>query len=862
MDFKCFIRASASERILRNGIHNCKQRRLIPMISSSISHFLSAIVSFFGFMTLVMGTSLAQEQSSWIRVNQLGYLPGSIKVAVLVSKDSSLHCQGFEVRDVIDERVVFSSKAVKPRGPYGPFASSWLLPLSGLKTQGSYYIEAAGVRSPAFRINRDIYDGTADFVLKYMRQQRCGYNPFLKDSCHTRDGYIIYHPTLDSTFIDVVGGWHDASDYLQYVTTSANAVEQMLFAFEHNKEAFSDFVSADGSDTPNGIPDILDEARWGLEWLLKMNPAPEMMFNQIADDRDHLGFRLPSLDTVNYGRGKERPVYFCTGAPQGLFQYKNRATGIASTAGKFASAFAMGSMIFREVDPAFASKLSTKAIDAYAFGKKHPGVCQTAPCRAPYFYEEGNWVDDMELAAAQLGRLTGEKRYLDDIRQFGAQEPITPWMSTNQARHYEWYPFVNLGHYYASKLPEYRREFSGYMRDGLDSIFQRGKSNPFLFGVPFIWCSNNLVAAAVTQARLYREQSGDARFAEMEASLRDWLFGCNPWGTSMIVGLPKAGTSPRDPHSAFSHVNHFPIDGGLIDGPVYNRIFSSLKGVRLAQNDKFADFQSNLAVYHDDWADYSSNEPTMDGTASLTYYLSASQKEGGAGNQHEVLSHGATVRLDTTKRVIYLVFTGHEFAEGGDVVRKALKRNHVQASFFFTGDFYRNPAFASLIKGLKQDGHYLGPHSDKHLLYASWNYRDSLLVSREEFVADLKANYAAIARFGITPRDARTFLPPYEWYNNRIADWCSSLGTTLVNFTPGTGSNTDYTTLDMGSRYVSSDTIFQRILRVDRGSTSGLNGHILLLHVGAGPNRTDKFFDRLDRLIRELKIRGYAFRRF
>jgi endoglucanase len=815
-----------------------------------------------GLLCLIGGTSISQELSSWIRINQLGYLPGSIKTAVLVSKDSSLSCSGFEVHDVIDGQVVFSSRNVRRGGAYGPFAASWLLPLSPLKTQGAYFIEAAGVKSPVFRIDRDIYDGTADFVLKYMRQQRCGYNPYLRDSCHTRDGYIIYNPTLDSTYIDVVGGWHDASDYLQYVTTSANAVEQMLFAYEQNPDAFSDFVSADGSEVPNGIPDILDEARWGLDWLLKMNPAPEMMFNQIADDRDHLGFRLPSLDTVNYGRGKERPVYFCTGTPQGLFQHKNRATGIASTAGKFASAFALGSMIFSKVDPFFASTLGAKACDAYAFGKRHPGVCQTAPCRAPYFYEEDNWVDDMELAAAQLYRATKEKKYLDDLGDYGAKEPITPWMSTNVARHYQWYPFVNLGHHYASQYPGFRREFSGYMKDGLDSIYQRGRKNPFLFGIPFIWCSNNLVSAAVTQARLYREQSGDTRFAEMEASLRDWLFGCNPWGTSMIVGLPQSGTSPRDPHSAFSHVNHFPIDGGLIDGPVYERIFSSLKGVRLAQKDKFADFQSSLAVYHDDWADYSTNEPTMDGTASLTYYLSSLQKEGESANQRAVTNRGAKVRLDTTRRVIYLVFTGHEFAEGADVIRKALKRNHVQASFFFTGDFYRHAAFASFIRGLKKDGHYLGPHSDKHLLYASWDNRDSLLVSREEFEADLKANYAAMSQFGITPRDSRTFLPPYEWYNRQIADWCSSLGLTLVNFTPGTASNADYTTLDMGSHYVNSDTIFQRILRVERGSISGLNGHILLLHVGAGPKRTDKFFHRMDRLLREIKAKGYSFRRF
>jgi len=107
----------------------------------------------------------------------------------------------------------------------------------------------------------------------------------------------------------------------------------------------------------------------------------------------------------------------------------------------------------------------------------------------------------------------------------------------------------------------------------------------------------------------------------METAMRDWLFGCNPWGKCMIVGMPSDGDYPRYPHSAFTQLNHYPIDGGLVDGPVYTSLFKSLKGVRITGVDKYADFQSDKVVYHDDYADYSTNEPTMDGTASLCYYL-------------------------------------------------------------------------------------------------------------------------------------------------------------------------------------------------------------------------------------------------
>ncbi len=115
----------------------------------------------------------------------------------------------------------------------------------------------------------------------------------------------------------------------------------------------------------------------------------------------------------------------------------------------------------------------------------------------------------------------------------------------------------------------------------------------------------------------------------MKASLRDWLFGCNPWGTSMIIGLPEDGDYPEDTHSAVVRLLKKQPVGGLIDGPVYGSIFNNLKSLYLDSEDEYSSFQSNRVVYHDDFADYSTNEPTMDGTASLTYYLSALENMGG-----------------------------------------------------------------------------------------------------------------------------------------------------------------------------------------------------------------------------------------
>ncbi|MCU0411348.1 MAG: polysaccharide deacetylase family protein [Bacteroidetes bacterium] len=228
----------------------------------------------------------------------------------------------------------------------------------------------------------------------------------------------------------------------------------------------------------------------------------------------------------------------------------------------------------------------------------------------------------------------------------------------------------------------------------------------------------------------------------------------------------------------------------------------------------------------------------------------------------QVRAHGAIVRMDTTQRDIHLVFTGHEYAEGADTILAVLKSHDIRASFFFTGDFLRNPQFAPAIRRLVMEGHYVGPHSDRHLLYCTWEDRDSLLVPREEFIADLEANYRELERFGIMRSAASVFLPPYEWYNDSIACWSRQMSITLVNFTPGTSSNADYTRPGIDPRYVSSDTILQRILRHEHVSSNGLNGFILLLHIGAGPHRPDPFHRSLDLLLTELKARGYRFRRF
>ena len=222
-------------------------------------------------------------------------------------------------------------------------------------------------------------------------------------------------------------------------------------------------------------------------------------------------------------------------------------------------------------------------------------------------------------------------------------------------------------------------------------------------------------------------------------------------------------------------------------------------------------------------------------------------------------SHDGIIRLDTTKKNIYLAFTGHEFSDGKYVIQNVLEKHGAKASFFFTGDFYRDEENKEIILQLKKDDHYLGAHSDKHLLYCDWDKRDSSLVSKDSFMIDLANNYDELKKIGIEEEDALYYMPPYEWYNKEISDWCKEFGVQILNFTPGTYSNADYTTPSMGNRYLSSDTIYNRIIRYEENSRNGLNGFILLLHIGTDEERIDKMYDRLDDLLIDLKKREYKF---
>lgn len=242
------------------------------------------------------------------------------------------------------------------------------------------------------------------------------------------------------------------------------------------------------------------------------------------------------------------------------------------------------------------------------------------------------------------------------------------------------------------------------------------------------------------------------------------------------------------------------------------------------------------------------------------FIISIKSSYGQSDSQSNHISYvkGGIVRGDSTLREVYLVFTADSEAEGMPHILKVLKKEKLKAGFFFTGNYFRNPDNHKPTKKLIKHNHYLGPHSDEHLLYCSWDNRDLTLVSKDSFTNDLLNNIKLIEKYNANLQ-TKIYIPPYEWWNDTIAAWSKEAGWGIINFTPGIRTNADYTTPDMNN-YRSSEWIMKSLKELYLNNPSAFNGAIILVHAGTNPLRTDKLYHRLGELIRWLKSEGFEFK--
>jgi hypothetical protein len=513
-------------------------------------------------------------EHAWIRVNQVGYLPSDPKIAIL-SSDEPLAGE-FRVGE-------FAASVGDDQGAWGPFAHNYRLDFTAVRDPGKYRIAFNKIESPPFAIGDDAYAAVPKQLLEFMRLQRCGDNPVTGLKCHQHDAF----DADTGEQFDMIGGWHDAGDRIKHMITTSYCVAALFLA------------------------DAQDEARHGAELVKKTHPSPDAIYVQIGDDRDHLPpSRLWHDDATDYGRGPGGPraAWRATGQPEGP-KHKNQSSGLASLAGRSSAAMTLAG----DLDA---------ARSLYELAEAHPGNAMSVPVRAPYYYGESTYFDDLEWAAIELYIATHDEKYLDAAIRYARQAGVNLWMGRDRHGHYEFFPYVNLAHWRLAPhcKPDVQAELAQFYRDGLERLRERAEKNPYRVGTPLVWCSTNDVTALATQAVLYEQMTGDARYRSLAAEARDWLFGRNPWGVSFVIGVPEGGRAASKPHHLFHKLkNHLPV-GGVVDGPVYKDINDGLKFEPFGDDD-LARFQSDEAVYHDLYADFSTNEPIIDGTVSLLLLL-------------------------------------------------------------------------------------------------------------------------------------------------------------------------------------------------------------------------------------------------
>ncbi|HEX6960570.1 MAG TPA: glycoside hydrolase family 9 protein [Lacipirellula sp.] len=522
-----------------------------------------------------MQAASVDAADAWIRVNQIGYLPGDPKIAVLSSGEPL--SGEFSVGE-------FTADIGEDQGAWGPFAHNYRLDFTQVEKPGEYEVEFGEVKSPKFAIGDDAYQNVPAKLLQFMQLQRCGDNPVTGEKCHQQDAFDAETGETH----DMVGGWHDAGDRLKHMITTSYCVAALFLA---------------GAE---------EEARYGAPLLEKIHPDSDTIYVQIGDDRDHLPPNtLWHDDQSDYGKGPGGPraAWRAAGKPQGP-KYKNESTGCANLAGRSAAAIAL------------AGDLET-ARSLYKLAQAKPGVAMSVPVRAPYYYGESSYFDDLEWGAIELYLATKEPKFLEEAIGYAHEAAGNPWMGGDRHGHYEYFPYVNLAHWrlWPHLGEEDKAKVAEYYREGLERIRVKAEKNPYRLGTPLVWCSTNDVTALATQATLYEQMTGDATYRELGAEARDWLFGRNPWGYSFVIGVPEDGAASSQPHHLFWKLKgHLPV-GGIVDGPVYKDINDSLKFGASFENDPLKRFQSDVGVYHDMFADFSTNEPIIDGTVSLLLLL-------------------------------------------------------------------------------------------------------------------------------------------------------------------------------------------------------------------------------------------------
>jgi len=533
------------------------------------------------FICLLLTTVVfPQDSEFYIRLNQVGFLPGEMKSGVIIS-EKEIPQNDFIVINQITNEKVYSGGIRKSDKNYSKFKNCYYFDFTKLNDCGKYIINIGDKSSSPFIIGNKVYNAVVDSLMLFFRIQRCGSTrPLMHKKCHLSDASTIISSYLDTSNIsvDVTGGWHDAGDYIKFFSTAALTTYMFLFAYEFDKEKF-------GFDNDNNnVPDILEEAKVGLDWLLRCNLSDTLFVVQVQDERDHaVGWRLPENDSLQF----IRPAF--TSLSKNLV-------------GVYSAVMAIASRIWSEIFESneFANQCLKSAIQKYSIHQNINDIDSTHSA----FYKDKSYYGKLALGAIELYNATGIENYLEDAVNYGDNAKQDRWWS--------WGDVNSLAHY---KLSEFFPRFTEYIKSNINYFNTKKDSSVFNEGINYTWGTTTSLLGTALQAILYKSLTGSEQFDSLLIFQRDYILGRNPWGLSFINGIGEK--YPVHMHSQLAFFNNGNLPGALSAGGAPDSIVNNYEIARTDTSYSF--FNSQFAVYFDDWNDYISNEATIFGNATALF---------------------------------------------------------------------------------------------------------------------------------------------------------------------------------------------------------------------------------------------------
>ena len=522
------------------------------------------------------------RQKVYVRANQVGYLPDDVKNFVVMSL-SPLSRKEFRILNFYGESPVFSGSLKRLNGKSGKFKYIYSGDFSAFKKRGKYFIQVGKARSYSFSIGGRIYNSIVDSLLVFFKVQRCGYTkPYYHEVCHKSDATsLIINGQKVNKKHDVTGGWHDAGDYIKFLNTTAFSTYMLLFAYDFDPIKFG------FDDDKDGVPDVLAEAKVGLDWLQRAVYKKFKLITQVQDLRDHdVGWRLPENDPLTF----DRPAFVGIG--------KNLI-------GIYTATMALASRIWRIRFnyPEYAEKCLTDAENIFSVRTHVPDIDSTGTG----MYIDSKYKGKLALGAVELYMTTRRPELLDEAKRLAAEAGADYWWS--------WGDVNALADF---RLARIDTSFKKYLKQNLEHFKKVSASHVFGEGTDYTWGTNVTLLGVTLQQILWKNLTNESNYDTIACIQRDYVLGRNPWGVSFISKIGKEYS--KNFHHQISYFRNGYLPGGFAAGPIKRKVFDDYK-IHFATPDRFAFFQPDSVIYRDDINDYLTNEPTIVGNATAVFVM-------------------------------------------------------------------------------------------------------------------------------------------------------------------------------------------------------------------------------------------------